>query len=433
MDEAHDRLRALVAPLTNYERTRPDQPRWSLDTMRALLAGPGFALPEGLLVQIGGSKGKGTTALYLESLARAAGLRVGTYLSPHLQSLRERVRLDGMPAEAATLERHLRATLAQAKHLGLQPSFFEVMTHAALGAFADAGVDLGILEVGLGGRLDATTAVPVDASIVTVVELEHTELLGDTVEAIAGEKAHVLRADRPGFTGATGGALQVLRQRAAAVRTSLHEDGTSFGLEALREDATDLRGVFRTVDGRRQPFALTGAAAFERPALSLAAACLATLAPDRPLPLDPVPRPTLPGRFEVLACPDGAPLVLDGAHTERSARALAEELERRYPGRRPWIAFASAAGKRWRDGLKWLAPRADRVVVTALTGTQSEPPEAIADWLRSQGTPCEVAVDVPEALARLMAGGELRVVTGSFYLVGSVRSQLSRFGVDVPA
>ncbi len=428
MDGPTRRLTALLAPLTNYERQRPDRPRWSLDGMRRLLA-LAEPLPAAPLVQIGGSKGKGTTAGYIEALARGAGLRTGAYASPHVRSLLERVRLDGAPVDEARLRDALLPIVAAVREQGEPATFFDVMTRAALTCFARAGVDIGLLEVGLGGRLDSTTAVDVAASIVTAVELEHTDLLGDTIEAIAGEKSHVLRPESTGFTSATGVALDVLRRRARTVGNDLRVAGSDFGLDGTQRTRHGWRGTVWTGE-QRSPFTLPAAAAgFELPAFALAVATLRHLFPGLELPLDPAPRPALPGRFEQVACRDGGVVILDGAHTEDSMRALADELAARFPDRRAGLLFACAAGKRWQQALKWLLPVVDNVLVTALTGTRSEDPKAIAAWLQQAGVRGDVVDDAAAGLRSLTASHDLRVVTGSFYLVGAAADAIDALGL----
>jgi len=427
MDPATARLTALLAPLTNYERTRPDRPRWSLDNTRALLSRPGFTLSGSRRVQIGGSKGKGTAALYLARLADDAGLRSGVYLSPHLESLMERVSIGGDPVDEPALRGALDGLLEFAAARDLEPSFFEIMTAAALTCFAEHRLDLEILEVGLGGRLDATTAAPVDASLLTGVELEHTQLLGDTVAEIASEKSHVIRADRPAFVSAEGPALAVFEQRAAEVGARLFVLGQDFAVESEpRPDGFE--GVVRTPRGAELPFALPGASAFELPALALAVACMEELWPDVTPALAPVARPSLPGRCEVFRCGDGAPLVLDGAHTEASMQSLAGELRRRFPGRSTTALFGVAAGKRWRESLEGLLPACQSFLVTGLADTASEDPAEIVDWLRAKGAAAEEVPDPAAGLRRLGGHPGVRLVTGSFYLVGAARTDREILG-----
>lgn len=422
-DPAAVRLQPLLGRLANWERSRPASFPFDLRTMRALLAGIG-PVPAPA-VQVGGSKGKGTTCAFLDALAQAASVRVGVYTSPHVVTLLERIRIDGRQIAVDELEGLLVRVLDVAAARGVTPTFFEATTAAAVAAFARAGTGLAVYEVGLGGRLDATTAIPVDASILTGVELEHTEILGDTVAAIAAEKAHVVRPGGIGFTAAAGEALAVLERHAAGVGARLAVLGRDFGYRDERREDGAFLAVLRLPGGAEHPVRLPDARGFEPPALALAAAAFAELLPHATLRLDPAPRPVLPCRFETLRCDDGGALVLDGAHTEESLRVVAAELARRWPGRRGSILFGCAHGKRWREGLSWLLPFADRVVVTAPPGTVGEDPATIAAWLRGRGTTSVVENDLDAAWAALLAAPAPRLVTGSFYLAGAVRGRVA--------
>ena len=422
MDPAAERLAPLLSQLVNYERTRPDARLWDLATMRAFLQRPGALPCPRPAVQVGGSKGKGTTCALLARLVQAAGLRPGFYSSPHVTTLLERIRVDGRDIAVGDLERILRGVLAAPGERA--PTFFEAMTLAAAQHFREQAVDLAIWEVGLGGRHDATSALPVDASIVTTIELEHTDVLGDTIAAIAGQKAPVVRPGGVGFTGCSGEALAAIRAHCAAAAAELFVLGEHFGLRDVRCDGDGARGVLWLPGGAERPFFLPGAAAFELPALALAAAAFARVLPDRPLRLDPVLRPELPCRFEVRAEPDGEALVLDGAHTEQSLLAVAAELRRRWPGRKATFLVGSAAGKRWREAFSAVADAADSVVATAISGTTSEDAAVIAAYFSARGVPCSVAADAVAGLRELRRRPGPRVVTGSFYLAGEVRRLL---------
>jgi dihydrofolate synthase/folylpolyglutamate synthase len=422
VDAAAERLAPLLAQLVNYERTRPDRRLWDLTTMHQLLARPAATPALHPAVQVGGSKGKGTTAAQLAAFAAAAGCVAGLYTSPHVTTLLERIRIDGRDIDCETLAALLPPLLRAASDR--PPTFFEAMTLAAREWFAQSRVDLAIYEVGLGGRHDATTALPVDASIVTMIELEHTEVLGGTEALIAAEKAPVIRPGGHGFTGATGAALAVIRAHCAQIGAGLAVLGEQFGLRDVTWAADGARGRLWLPGGLERSFWLPQATAFELPALALAAAAFWRLLPAAPLQLDPVPRPQLPCRFEVFAEPDGEVLVLDGAHTERSLAMVAAELARRWPGHRAAVLFASAAGKRWREGLSALLPTVDSFVVTELTGTTSEAAATIAAHLATVGARCDVAPDVATGLQLLRSRPGPRLVVGSFYLAGQVRQSV---------
>ncbi|MGA0058103.1 MAG: bifunctional folylpolyglutamate synthase/dihydrofolate synthase [Planctomycetota bacterium] len=426
MDEATERLQALLAPLTNYERTRPDKPRFTLDTMHALLARlGGEARGPWRAVQVGGSKGKGTTCAYLERIARAEGLRTGVFASPHVSTILERVRLDGALIDEELFTACCRRVLEVAANLELAPSFFEVTTAAALLAFRRHGADIAILEVGLGGRLDATTAVPVDLGVLTGVELEHTELLGDTVEAIAAEKAFVFRAGGVGLHACRQPAARVAEAHADRVGCRVLREGEDF--HAVRRAASEDGCVeFDIVapGGEAHRMHVAGdPPQHEDRAVALATAAWVRLFPGHGLP-PRIERPARPGRFEV--CEIGEqPLVLDGAHTEDSARCLASALRARFPACGRVFLVGFARGKRWREALAALVGEDANFLCAEVPGTASEDPGALADWLRAQGRPARVLGPTEDLRAELLgaaaACGAVAVVTGSFYLVGAVR------------
>ena len=422
MDPAALRLAPLLDRMVDFERLRPMERAWDLSGVERLLRrkdATGASPRAHPAIQVAGSKGKGTTAGFLEALGLAAGLRTGCYSSPHLITLCERIRIVGKPVTVERLEVMLADLLLSA---GEQPpTFFEAMTVAAVECFQQDQVDLAIYEVGLGGRYDATTAIAVDAAIVTRIELEHTEMLGDTIAAIAGEKAPVIRAGGLGLTATTGDALAVVRAHAERVGAELLVMEEHFGVRDVVWSSDAVEGQLWLPDGGLHAFCLPNATAVQVPAMALAAAALSRLLPELALPLDPVPQPELPCRFEVRREPDGEVLILDGAHTEDSLRAVVAELQRRYPDTRPCVLTASAAGKRWQQSLSALLPIADSFVVTELTGTPGEDPAKMHAWLVAQGARSEVATDVAVGLRSLRERPGPRLVVGSFYLAGAVR------------
>ncbi|MEQ1631548.1 MAG: hypothetical protein ABL997_04190 [Planctomycetota bacterium] len=438
-DPAAERLAPLLSQLENFERSRPDKRAWDLRNAMALLSaiapasgygaggpGSGGQVGRGKRIQVGGSKGKGTACAFLGALAQNAGLRAGCYLSPHVTTILERFLVDGEPMSCDTIETHLRLVLAWADQLAIRATFFEALTVAAVLAFEVQRTDLAIYEVGLGGRFDATTAIPLTTSILTGVELEHTNVLGSTVSAIAAEKAWIVREGGLAFTAARGDALAVIEHRAREVGAKLFVLGTDLHLEGASWSGTEYRSKLVLQDGREVSVRLPDARGYEPPALALAAGAFAAMFPDVELHLDPAPRPwALPCRFEIAMSPDGSPFVFDGAHTEQSLAAVADEFRRRWPDRKATVLFGSAVDKRWRQGLSALLSIADSFVLTELTGTVGEDPEVVADWLAAQGSVQVVIRSIPDALDAVLAAPSPRLCCGSFYLAGEVRALLA--------
>lgn len=420
---AHRRLEQLFQGLSNYERTRVLPKAWSLSNMRALMDAAGVEHSQpGTWVQVGGSKGKGTTVLYLEAMARGAGLSTGAFLSPHLHHVTERVLLDGEPVDATTLADAMQQVLAWGQDRELELSFFEAVTAAAVIVFRDARCEFVALEVGLGGRLDATTVVPVDGTIITTIELEHTDLLGDTLEAIATEKAHIMRPGKPSWVQSDAALDDVFAEHASQMGACLMP---RVRISDVRDDGDATAGVI-AVGEHVVGFRVKKASRFELPALALGYACLRHLRPELDLDLDDVHRPVLPGRFEVTMAPDGRALVLDGAHTPSSSARVVEELRRRFRHESIAVLYASAAGKLWQEGLSEFLPVADRFFVTALAGTEGIDPDLVVDWLRTQGKTAMVVGSPTDGLSELSRCDAVRLVVGSFYLVGAVRALIQQ-------
>jgi len=420
MDPALQRLTPLLGALTNHEKTRPAGRVWTLDGVRSLLDAAGAVEPPSPAVQVVGSKGKGTAAHYIAAAARSAGRRVGLYTSPHQVTILERVQVQGRHIAVEVLEHGLRRILARARDLEVPVTFFEAMTLAAVECFDAEGVDFGVWEAGLGGRLDATTALPAEATVLTSVELEHTALLGDTIALVAAEKAHAMRPGGVAFTVAEGEALEVFAAHAAEHGVRLFRYGVDYGAEDLAWDGEAWTFGLRPLLGPARPVRLEGASAVEVPLAATAGAVVSWLLSRDDFT---VARPPLPGRFERVTH-KGKALILDGAHTPGSMGALGREIARRWPETKVDLLFASAADKRWQEGLSELLPVVDRVWVTGLDGVPFLDPEVAAAWLRQRGVTVETVADAATGLKRLRAREGSGLITGSYYLVGAVRQTL---------
>jgi len=383
-------------------------------------------------VQVAGSNGKGSTARMLESVLREAGLSVGLYTSPHLDDLRERVRVDGRKipkAEVAAFAEAAREYVTDRMADGEAATFFEGTTAMALWHFAREDVDVAVLEVGIGGRLDATSVVDPVAAAVTSVTLEHTGIIGDTIQEIARDKAHVAPADAPLVTSATGEALAAVREVAGDVVT-VGPDGdvrTRYdGRTNHTEAAVSLAGDGWAVDAR---IPLLGE--FQATNAGVAAALARQVTDvDGPDLSRGLRKAHWPGRFEVMA--DEPLTVLDGAHNPGACEGLAETVAT-FDYDDLLLVVGAMADKDHR-GMATGLPTADRVLTCEPDVDRAADPAVLAGAFRKAGNEnVEPAGAVPDAVeAALDAAGpeDLVLVAGSLYTVSEARRRWSR--LDVP-
>jgi len=316
----------LDAWLTYIEQVHHRPIDLGLGRVQAVAQRLDLALP-GIKIVVGGTNGKGSTCAMLDAILRAAGYRVGRYSSPHLVAFNERVQIDGVVASDSELMTQFAAV--ERARASTTLTYFEFTTLAALARFAQADLDVAILEVGLGGRLDAVNIVDADCSIVTTVDLDHTELLGPTREQIAREKAHIFRPDRPAIC-VDPDPPDSLVEYARGIGGQLWRMGHEFSVEGPPDLQVSRQWNYlgRQIDRMALPWpALRGPHQLRNAAGALAA--LEALA--RPLPLDQqavrqgLANVHLPGRFQVV--PGRPVLVLDVAHNPHAARAFAQALK----------------------------------------------------------------------------------------------------------
>jgi dihydrofolate synthase/folylpolyglutamate synthase len=425
---------AWLEGLIDVER-RPDVPyvRLGLDPVRRLLARLGDPHARLSVVHVAGSKGKGSTALLVEALLRALGERTGTFTSPHLERWTERFRIDGREVEdarladaVARLRPHVEAL--RAEDPARAPTFFDATTAAALLLFAEAGLDRVVLEVGLGGRLDSTNVVDPAVTCITTIELEHTDKLGATLAAIAGEKAGILKRGRPLVLGALPPEAEaVVLERAQELEVPVARLGRDFDATLLDAGLDGLRLALR--DGPLRAEALLPVlGAHHASNAALALACVRRLAAHRDAALAEaaargLAAAELPGRVELVG---RAPwLVVDAAHTAASALALAQALAC-LPRRATHLVLSVSAGKDLAAILAALLPGASQVTVTRAEPTRSLAPDEIAAATRAAAPGVALRV-VPNPHLALRAArdaarpDDLVVATGSVYLAGIAR------------
>lgn len=428
----------LLATATNYEKSvdfHRGRVRADLERMRAYcerLGRPERAAP---VIHVTGTKGKGSTASIAARILSAAASPVGLHTSPHLHRMEERIAVDFAPIDDAGLIEAMNDVLV-ARAAGPDPgfpTFFEFITLAAFLRFRRAGVRFAVHEVGLGGRLDATNVVQPAVTAITNVALEHTAVLGSTLEAIAAEKAGIVKPGAPVVTAipAASPAFAVVERAAARAGVELLALGRDFSIErcdvgpagALEVDLRTRRGTLTQL----RP-ALAGEHQAENLAVAVQLAeCLAEQGRVR---LDPeAVRESVRGfgyaaRFELLRT--RPPVVIDGAHTAESVAAAVASVGRAWPGRRLIALFAMAEDKDIQRAAAALAP-AHAVVATAYDHPRACAPDALAAHLRAAGIAVESAPTVEIGLARALDLAErdaLVLVVGSLYLAGEVRARL---------
>jgi dihydrofolate synthase/folylpolyglutamate synthase len=394
--------------------------RPGLERIETLLQALGNPERRYTLAQVGGTNGKGSAAAMLASMLRADGRRVGLYTSPHLVSFRERIRVDG---EAMTEDDVADGFDAIATLVArLDATMFEATTALALDHFAREAVDVAVLEVGLGGRLDATTVGAPVVTAVTRIDLDHQEVLGTTLAAIAAEKAAIIRR---GVAIAIASAqapeaAQVLRARAEAVGVPLVMEGRELSVRVHTRDRSgqliDCAGPGWRLEGLRLP--LLGLYQPSNALVALAAA-RALGVPDSAA-REGLARARWPGRFEVLRARERT-VVLDGAHNPAGAQALAASLAEWFGDTPVTLVFGALRDKDARGMLAALAPRARRLILTASSSPRAATPAGLRALLPA-ATVAELADSAAAALA--LAAREPRTpilcIAGSLSLLGDV-------------
>jgi dihydrofolate synthase/folylpolyglutamate synthase len=395
--------------------------RPGLARIETLLEALGHPEQRYTLVQVAGTNGKGSTAAMLAAILKSAGRRVGLYTSPHLVSFRERIRVDAEPIgeddvadgfdAIATLVARVDATM------------FEATTALALDHFAREAVDVAVLEVGLGGRLDATTVGEPAVVIVTRIDLDHQEILGPTLEAIAAEKAAIIRPGvRVAFAAAQApAAAAVVQARAAAMAVPLQEEGQALSVRLLARDregqTVDLAGPGWRLEEVRLPLLGTF-----QPSNALLAAAAARALDAAPAAIrDGLARARWPGRFEIVRSGDRH-VVLDGAHNPAGARALAASLAEWFGDAPLTLVFGVLRDKDARGMLAPLAARAQRVILTGSSSPRAAAPDALRAALPAGVPSVETAGAAAEALALAARPPRTPIlcVAGSLSLVGDV-------------
>ena len=392
--------------------------KFGLERIEAVLAALDHPEAAFRVVHVAGTNGKGSTCAMIDAGLQAAGIRTGLFTSPHLNEPTERIRIDGIPVSEADFSRAFDTVHNAAELLDLDchPTYFETVTAMGFLLFREKGIHTAVVEVGLGGRLDATNVVNPALTVITSIDFDHEAYLGNTVEAIAGEKAGILKPGAPAV-------FAKQRPEAAAV---LEARAKELGIAVRR--AGDITVSDLDVNARGSRFTLAGLGgdglgrvtcplAGEHQIDNAVAAALAlnTLGVSS----DGIADARWPGRLEHISPnPD---VILDGAHNPAGARALARYLERFYPDRKLWLVYGAMRDKSIEEIAGILFPLADELIFTAPQAARALRPEALVE-LAGRG---RAAADIQAAL-KLVQGEasaeDVIVITGSLFLVGEARA-----------
>jgi dihydrofolate synthase/folylpolyglutamate synthase len=387
-------------------------------------------------IHITGTNGKTSTARIATALLTAAGLSVATFTSPHLVSIRERLALAGEPIsedDFADIFSHMLpyAQLVE-ERLGEALSYFELLTAMFYLWTAEAPVDAAVVEVGLGGRWDATNVVTAPVAIITNIGLDHTQMLGGEREVIAREKAGIIAPDAVVVAGERAPhVLEVIEAEAARVGATVlavdrdlvvSENRVAFGGRylSIRTSVGRYDGLFLPLHGGHQ--ALNAALALEASLRLIPARTL-----DRDIVVDGFAAVAAPGRLEVIARPDGSTVVLDVAHNPDAMSALVSSLAESFAFDRVLFVIGLLDDKDLRGMLAELARVPSAMVATKAVSTRAVPPDDLRVVAEELGLDCLVVEDVPQAVEAATSAaveGELVCVTGSHYVVGEARAAL---------
>jgi dihydrofolate synthase/folylpolyglutamate synthase len=425
---------------TNYEnmgRYSYSRTTFDLERMRDMLGWCGHPdrdVP--LRIHVAGTKGKGSTTLLTAAILQEAGWRTGTYTSPHLEDIRERIAVTGNWIEQSVLDDHIHALreYLEMPRESLPPTFFDIMTTIALLEFARQKCDVAVLEVGLGGRLDSTNVVEPTITAITPVHYDHMDKLGNTLSEIASEKAGILKAGVPAIVGPQSPeAAEVLRRRADELGIQTWCFGEEIRIERSDEESFDVVTPVR----EHRSLRLRAAGWHQRENAASAIGICDWLNENHECGITQehiqtaVSKIHLPGRIELFN--QRLPrVILDSAHNEISAGALAQTLQDSFQYGRLYLVLGIASDKTVPSVLKALAPLADRIFTTAAPNLRAMSPvelaRVVAETTGESVRSFELPAEALKAAISEATNDDIVVVAGSFYLAGELRPLLRKLG-----
>jgi dihydrofolate synthase/folylpolyglutamate synthase len=418
--------------------------KFDLETIRKIIASMGDPHAKYPTAIVAGTNGKGSTSAMLASILSSAGYRTGLYTSPHLVRVNERIRIDGCEISDSDFAISFTEVwqtvdgLIKQKALVHRPSFFEFLTAAAFLHFARAGIDFAVLEVGMGGRLDATNVTEPRVAVITNIDLDHQAFLGNTYAAIAWEKAGVIKLHRPVVSSCENPeAVDIIRQRAAELNAPLIETADFAKLSNIRE--FDGRYAFHLrLNGEHFPVIVTPLAGkFQmKNAVAATTAAWQLVREGFNIPQQAIAEglqtASWPGRLEVVC--EHPLVVLDGAHNPAAAREIAAHVKAHWRNRPLRLVYGSMRDKAIGEISGILFPLADELILTQPNQARAATPQEILCVARCQPERLLIEPDPAQALERACresSAEDVVLVTGSLFLVGAVKRALLEKRLDL--
>lgn len=415
ISEAEEILRQYIPDITEYSKGDI-----SLDSMWPLLELAGKPHEKLKVIHIAGTSGKTSTAYYVSALLSASGKKVGLTVSPHVDSITERVQINGNPLSDREFCNDLGEFLKLLENLKKQPSYFELLIVFVLWVFVRRGVDYAVVETGLGGLLDGSNVVTSKDKIcvITDIGMDHTLILGDTLGEIAGQKAGIIHE------GNTAYMYQQNQEIMESIQKRVVQKNAT--LEIIQEEAI-------TLIAKNLQLALLPKFQLRNWVLAITAAQAVASRDKFDLAhnLDPL-SVRVPGRMEQVDLPDSSLLIMDGAHNGQKMTVFIDSFKSLYPKSKTVVLLALKEGKEYKEVIDVLSPITQSLILTTFETSQdlriiSQDPEVIEDYAKGKNLPVKVIKDSKEAYNELVKDpAKIKIITGSFYLLGQVRKFITK-------
>lgn len=388
----------------------------------ASLGSPEMAVPA---IIIGGTNGKGSVASSIASVLTGSGYKTGLYTSPHLININERIKINGSQIKDDEINECIERIRETSEELLIRPSYFEVITACAFLYFSDKSCDISVLEVGMGGRWDATNVIKPLVTVITNISKDHTEYLGDTIEKIAQEKACLIKPGVPVVTGAHGEALKVIRGVSDENKAPLFVLEKDFKLSESDKNLYYTSSKWTIEDIYAN---LGGLYQHENLALAIKALEEAKATGGLEISEDSLKKGlsniNWEGRFELLR--QEPPLILDSAHNPGAAEALAASLKTSYPGVKFTFLIGMLGDKDHGEFIKEISELAEKIIITKVPSERSADVEDLAKSSREYTNNAVITGDYLKAYDKLLNSGKPGCIAGSLYLIGAIKDNINK-------